>query len=185
MSRPAVFLDRDGTVIHDAGYPRHPWQVRLLPGALAALRALLARGFALVLISNQSGIGRGMITREEMDNVQRRVVEVCAEGSVTFDGWYFCPHAPEEECECRKPSPYMIERACAELSIDATRSFMVGDKLSDVEAGKNAGCRAILLAKTLPDASNTAPDAVFPDLEAAAAWIIAQPPAREGVAHAH
>jgi D-glycero-D-manno-heptose 1,7-bisphosphate phosphatase len=144
--RRAVFFDRDGTVIHDAGYSRDPEQVRLLPGAAEALAELRRKGFALVLVSNQSGIGRGLIRPEEAEQVHCRVALRLEEGGAPFDGAYYCPHAPEDLCRCRKPNPGMLLRAAEELGIDPGRSFMVGDKPSDVEAGRRAGCRTILLA---------------------------------------
>jgi D-glycero-D-manno-heptose 1,7-bisphosphate phosphatase len=149
-NRRAVCLDRDGTVIYDAGYPRDPRRVRLLPGAGAALAELKRQGFLLVLVSNQSGIGRGLLTLDEAEQVHRQVVSVLAEFGVDFDAAYYCPHAPEERCRCRKPSPQMLLRAAEELDFDLARSFMVGDKPSDIAAGKEAGCRTILLAAHAP-----------------------------------
>jgi rfaE bifunctional protein nucleotidyltransferase chain/domain len=144
-SRPAVFLDRDGTLIEDMDYPRDPKEVRLLPGCAAALATLKNRGFALVVVSNQSGIGRGLILPEQAEAVHRRFAELLAENGVEADAVYYCPHAPEEECACRKPSPEVLLRAARELDLCLQKSFMVGDKSSDVEAGQRAGCRAILL----------------------------------------
>jgi histidinol-phosphate phosphatase family protein len=141
----AVFLDRDGTIIYDVGYPRDPRQIRLLPRVGGALARLRRQGFSLVLISNQSGIGRGVLTLEETERVHRQVVSSLAEYGVGLDAAYYCPHAPEEQCRCRKPSPEMLLRAARELGLDLSRSFMVGDKPSDIEAGKRAGCRTILL----------------------------------------
>jgi D-glycero-D-manno-heptose 1,7-bisphosphate phosphatase len=158
---PAVFLDRDGTIIHDVGYAKDPEQVRLLPGAATALGQLRHSGLRLVLVSNQSGIGRGFITAEEAEAVHRRVLALLADIGIALDGTYYCPHAPEEKCRCRKPSPALLLEAAQALSLDLVRSFMVGDKLSDVQAGKRAGCQTILLA-THPVPSDDAdrPDAV-------------------------
>jgi D-glycero-D-manno-heptose 1,7-bisphosphate phosphatase len=140
-----VFLDRDGTVMVDTGYPKHPEDVRLLPGIVGPLRQLRDAGFRLVLISNQSGIGRGLVTAEEARSVHERVVACLAEHGIHLAGAYYCPHAPEAACECRKPSPGMIHQAAMDLHLDLNHSFMVGDKLSDVEAGQQAGCRSFLL----------------------------------------
>jgi D-glycero-D-manno-heptose 1,7-bisphosphate phosphatase len=142
----AVFLDRDGTIMIDTGYPKTPEDVLLLPGIPEVLRRLRQAGFRLVLISNQSGICRGLVTADQARSVHERLVSALAEHGVTLDGAYYCPHVPEAECECRKPSPGLIHRAARELGLDLTRSFMVGDKLSDVEAGQRAGCRSFLLA---------------------------------------
>ncbi len=143
--RRAVFLDRDGTIIYDRGYLRDPEQVQLLPGAGEALSRLRKEGFYLVLVSNQSGIGRGLMTSEDLKQVHRRLVTLLAKHSVRLDGVYYCPHAPWEGCICRKPAPGMLLRAADELGINLTGSFMVGDKSEDIEAGKRAGCRTILI----------------------------------------
>jgi D-glycero-D-manno-heptose 1,7-bisphosphate phosphatase len=141
--RPALFVDRDGTLIVDVGYPRDPALVEPLPGAISALRELGAR-FALVIISNQSGIGRGLITEAEARAVHDRVIEVFAREGVAFAGAYYCPHAPEASCSCRKPAPGLLLDAARELGLDLATSVMIGDKASDVTAGLAAGCRHII-----------------------------------------
>lgn len=145
--RRAVFFDRDGTIIHDLGYPRDPQEVRLLPEAGEALSRLRQEGFNLVLVSNQSGVGRGLLTMHDVEQVHRRVVALLAEHDAHLDGVYYCLHAPWEGCTCRKPRPGMLLQAAEELRIDLACSFMVGDKLEDVQAGKEAGCRTILMNK--------------------------------------
>jgi histidinol-phosphate phosphatase family protein len=139
MTRRALFVDRDGTLIADAGYPRDPALVEPLPGAIEALRELQAH-FALVIISNQSGIGRGLITEAEARTVHDRVIEVFARAGVGFAGSYYCPHAPEASCPCRKPAPGLLIDAARELGLDLATSVMVGDKPSDIAAGRAAGC---------------------------------------------
>ena len=143
--RPAIFLDRDGTVIEDVGYLRDPGQVQMLPGAGPALRLLQDHGFALVVVSNQSGIGRGWITPGEAEQVHERMRACLAAHGVSLDAVYYCPHAPDARCPCRKPSPEMILRAAQELDLDRARSFLVGDKATDIQAGQRAGCYTILL----------------------------------------
>jgi rfaE bifunctional protein nucleotidyltransferase chain/domain len=145
--RAVVFLDRDGTLIEDLGYPRDPEAVRLLPGAAGALRALASAGFLLVIVSNQSGVGRGLITQEEAAAVHARLVSLFAAEGVNFDACLYCPHAPDAGCPCRKPSPGLLLRAAADLNIDLASSVMVGDKEGDAEAGLRAGCRAVLLGE--------------------------------------
>jgi D-glycero-D-manno-heptose 1,7-bisphosphate phosphatase len=140
--RRAVFLDRDGTLIVDVGYPRDPEAVRFLDGALDALRALQAAGFLLVVVSNQSGIGRGLITPAEAQAVHARFSALLAEAGITLDSAKYCPHGPDQGCDCRKPAPGMLLEAADELGIDLTASFMVGDKAADVEAGQRAGAEA-------------------------------------------
>lgn len=144
--RAAVFLDRDGTLIEEVGYLSDPAQVRLLPGVAAALARLHAAGFPLVVISNQAGVGRGLFplgrVYAAMAELRRRLR---AEG-VELDAVYFCPHAPEEGCACRKPNTELIERAADDLLLRATGSVMIGDKAIDVRTGKNAGVRSVLVA---------------------------------------
>jgi D-glycero-D-manno-heptose 1,7-bisphosphate phosphatase len=143
-SRRAVFLDRDGTIIHDRAYPRDPALVELLPGAANGLTILRERGLLLVVVSNQSGLARGLVTPAEAEAVHRRFLECLAESGITLDGVYYCPHGPGEGCPCRKPTPGLLLQAAEELKIDLKRSFMTGDKRSDVEAGIRAGCTSIL-----------------------------------------
>jgi D-glycero-D-manno-heptose 1,7-bisphosphate phosphatase len=152
-ARPALLLDRDGTLIVDVGYPRDPALVEPLPGAIDALRALQSQ-FALVIISNQSGLGRGLITETEAVAVHDRVVEVFARGSVAFAGAYYCPHAPDAGCRCRKPAPGLVLDAAGDLGLDLARSVMLGDKASDIAAGLAAGCRHALRLGPDSDGAN-------------------------------
>lgn len=150
--RPAVFLDRDGTLIEDVGYPRDPEAVRLLAGAPEALAALRRAGFALVVVSNQSGIGRGLVSREEADAVHARFVAELRACGVELDDVRYCPHAPEDGCACRKPAAGLLLDSAHELGLDLGRSFMVGDKPADVEAGRTAGCRTVLFGGSWDEA---------------------------------
>jgi histidinol-phosphate phosphatase family protein len=143
--RPAIFLDRDGTIIEDANYPKYPEQVHFLSDVEIVLSIFQKKGFLLILISNQSGIGRGLITMEEANNVHHRVLSILNNKGVCLDASYYCIHGPEENCSCRKPSPEMILRAAEELNVDLSNSFMIGDREVDMETGKNAGCRTILI----------------------------------------
>ncbi len=146
----ALFLDRDGTLITDVGYPRDPALVDPLPGAIEALREL-QHTWKLVIISNQSGIARGLITEAQAAAVHARVVEVFAEGGVTFAGAYYCPHGPDAGgCRCRKPAPGLLLDAAADLGIDLAASAMIGDKPSDLEAGRAAGCTTVLAFEPWP-----------------------------------
>jgi len=137
--RRALFLDRDGTLIVDVGYPKDPAQVELISGAAGVLRELQGE-WALVVVSNQSGIGRGMITDAQAAAVHERFVATFAAAGVRFAGFYYCPHAPEAACACRKPAPGLLVDAARELELDLARSIMIGDKPSDLEAGRAAGC---------------------------------------------
>jgi D-glycero-D-manno-heptose 1,7-bisphosphate phosphatase len=138
--RRAVFLDRDGTLMIDRGYLADPSGVELVPGAAHALGVLRARGALLVLVSNQSGVARGLIRPDEHERVHARFCELLAGEGVTLDGAYYCQHGPDDGCACRKPRPGMLEAAARERGIDLGASFMVGDKPSDVVAGRAAGC---------------------------------------------
>ena len=159
--RPALFLDRDGTIIVDVGYPRDPARVELLPGAARALRALQAHA-ALVIVSNQSGLARGKFTRAEGDAVHARVALALAAEGVALAGSYYCWHGPDDGCRCRKPQPGLLRDAARELGLDLARSFIIGDKPSDVDAGRNAGCAAGLLfaADDAPAEARAAADVV-------------------------
>lgn len=142
--RKAVFLDRDGTIIEDVGYPSDPAAVHLLPGAAAGIRRLRDSGFAIVIISNQSGVGRGLFTMADLERVHERTVELLAQEGAELDGAFYCPHAPDEGCDCRKPATGLIDRARSTLDLDLDGCAFVGDKHSDVEAGAAAGCGTIL-----------------------------------------
>lgn len=172
--RQAVFLDRDGTLIYDRNYLADPDGVALLPGIVPALRALRNCAFALVLVSNQSGVGRGFYSAETLALVDARLQQLLLEHEITLDGTYYCLHAPWEGCACRKPNPGMLQQAVRDLDLDMAQSWMIGDKLDDVLAGKRAGCRAILLSKQpvatiIPD---QAPDYLAPDFVAASKWVV-------------
>jgi D-glycero-D-manno-heptose 1,7-bisphosphate phosphatase len=144
-TRRAVFLDRDGTLIEDLDYPREAERVRLLDGVGAGLRALRDAGFMLVVISNQSGIGRGIIDPDEAKAVHERFVAELRAEHIELDGVWYCPHAPWVQCDCRKPQPAMLLRAAEQLDVALAESFRVGDKLSDAQAGHRAGCRTVVL----------------------------------------
>jgi D-glycero-D-manno-heptose 1,7-bisphosphate phosphatase len=140
-----LFLDRDGTVIEECGYLKDPTLVRFLPGAADALGALASEGWKIVIVSNQSGVGRGLITPDQMDAVQRRFLELMQSSGIPIADSYVCTHTPADHCQCRKPSPYFIERAAIDHSLDLSASWMIGDREADILAGKNAGCSTIWL----------------------------------------
>ena len=144
-TKRAVFLDRDGTVIVDKHYLCEPEGVELLPGAAEGLRHMRSLGLALVLVSNQSGVGRGYFGLDAVERVHKRLVEMLEAQGVRLDGIYFCPHGPEESCSCRKPAPGLIERAARELGLCASASFVVGDKPCDVDLGLRVGATTLLV----------------------------------------
>jgi D-glycero-D-manno-heptose 1,7-bisphosphate phosphatase len=187
----AVFLDRDGVLIEDHGPLVDAEDISVAAGAAQALRRLAAAGFKIVVVSNQTVVARGLLDPEEMLALQGQVEQrLCAAGAAPLDGFYFCPHHPNAtvpayrcRCDCRKPAPGLLLEAAAALGIDLTRSVMIGDRPSDVLAGKRAGCRTIQVTCgrhldapievtggfTPPD-----PDHLCADLDQAATHILAE-----------
>jgi D,D-heptose 1,7-bisphosphate phosphatase len=168
---PAVFLDRDGTVMHDADYCSDPRKVQIFPGIPEALRLLKTKGFKLIIITNQSGIGRGLITTDQYRSVERKVL--CELGPDLIEATYFCPDVPDQHSNCRKPAPGMILQAAREHQIDLSRSFFVGDKEIDAECGHNAGVRSIRVRTGFDrDTTGSVADWVAPDLIGAVKIIV-------------
>lgn len=143
--RRAVILDRDGTIIEERTYLRDPEQVRLLAGAADGLRRLRALGLPLVVLTNQSGIGRGYFSRANADEVNARMSDLLREQGVLIDGIYICPHTPEDGCGCRKPAIANLLKAAEELRFDAEAAFVIGDKPCDVEVGACVGAVTFLV----------------------------------------
>ena len=144
MSDPlsaAVFIDRDGTIMEDCDYCSDPKDVRIFPGVLEALQRLKSRGFKLIVITNQSGIGRGLLKLDQYRAVEAEVLRQLGDGLI--DATYFCPDAPGQHSNCRKPAPGMIVKAARDYQIDLSHSFLIGDKEIDVQCAHNAGVRAI------------------------------------------
>ena len=147
-----VLLDRDGTLVHDVPYNGDPGRVRPMDGARSALDRLRARGVRLAVVSNQSGVARGLIGAADVEAVNRRVERLLG----PFDGWYVCPHDETDGCECRKPAPGLLKRACADLGVDPSRAVMVGDIGADVAAADAAGVSAVLVPTTATRAEEVA-----------------------------
>lgn len=152
LTRAAVFLDKDGTLIDDVPYNVDPARVTLARGAGEALRALKTHGFLLIVVSNQAGVAMGRFSLQALAAVERRIQELLAPSGVRIDDFYYCPHLPQAanvryavQCLCRKPQPGLLRRAARDWQIDLTRSWLVGDILNDVEAGNRAGCRTVLV----------------------------------------
>ena len=139
----AIFLDRDGTIMRDVDYCGNPNEVEILSGVPEALRTLKDSGFKLIVITNQSGIGRGYLREEQYRAVEAEVSRQIGDGII--DATYFCPHLPNAGCTCRKPAPEMIFNAARDHDLDLARSFFIGDKQSDMECGRNAGLKTILV----------------------------------------
>ena len=150
--KPAVFLDRDGVVIEDSHYLGDPSRVKLLPGAAETIAALNRAGWRVVVVTNQSGVARGLFSFNSVGAVHDHIATLLLQFRAKIDAFYFCPHHPEAdvlefraECECRKPKPGLLRRAAEELGLDLAGSWMIGDRLSDLEAGSAAGCRTALV----------------------------------------
>jgi D-glycero-D-manno-heptose 1,7-bisphosphate phosphatase len=179
MGDRAVFLDRDGVLMQDANYVGHVDQVALIDNAPQALRRLQGAGFLLCVVTNQSGVGRGYFTREAVEEIHALLNGHFAEAGVKIDAYYVCPHHPEDNCDCRKPKPKFLRDAAAQFGLDLRRSFMVGDRPSDVQCGQNAGTRTVLVLtgvgrETLAG-GQAKPDHVAADITAAVDWILQQP----------
>lgn len=156
MKSPAVFLDRDGTLIEDTGYIDDPDKVQILPGVADALRKLSEAGYQLILVSNQSGVARGLFDEDTLSAIHDRLVTLLDRKRIKLAGAYYCPYLDGDEAiveqyrrdsELRKPMPGMLLQAAGELDIDLTKSWMIGDASRDVQAGQRAGCRTILIQK--------------------------------------
>lgn len=156
MLYPALFLDRDGTINHDPGYIKDPDSVILLDGVAESLRKLKEHfGFKIIVVSNQAGVSKGIMTIEDVEAVNKKIIELLRKEGVIIDAIYYCPYHPDfdppEKSKCRKPSPFMILQAAEEHNIDLSKSFMIGDRASDVEAGINANVKTILIRTTMND----------------------------------
>ena len=144
--RRAVFLDRDGVINENRPEYVKSWdEFRFLPGALASLARLARSPFAIVVLSNQSAINRGLVTRSEVDAINGRMVRQVEASGGRVDGVYVCPHRPDEGCSCRKPEPGLLHQAATELAIDLNSSYVVGDALDDMQAGLRARCTPLLV----------------------------------------
>ncbi len=163
--RRAIFLDRDGVLIEDTGYPDDPDRIALLPGVAEGLRLLQSEGWRLVVVTNQSGIARGKFSLETLEAIHDRLIAQLADEGIRLDALYYCPHHPEGSeprfrtaCDHRKPAPGMLHSAAETLGFDLPECWMVGDKESDVRAGQAAGCRTVRIGPGATDADFQAND---------------------------
>jgi D-glycero-D-manno-heptose 1,7-bisphosphate phosphatase len=184
MMEQAIFLDKDGTLLEDVPYNVEPRLMRLAPRAGEALR-LLAPFYRLIVISNQSGVAHGYFAESALAGVANRLEHLLASEGVSLGGFYYCPHHPQGQiaayrcqCECRKPRPGMLIEAARERGIDLERSWMVGDILDDIEAGRRAGCRTVLIDNggetEWQFSEDRQPHFTATDLYVAAEWILEQ-----------
>jgi D-glycero-D-manno-heptose 1,7-bisphosphate phosphatase len=170
-----VMLDRDGTLIEERHYLSRPDQVVLLPGVVEGLRALRQMGLGLVVLTNQSGIGRGLFDLDALRSIHERMATLLGAQGLALDGIYYCPHRPDEGCPCRKPATGMAMQAATELGFDPGEGFMVGDKAVDVDLGRNLGAKTVLVltgyGRQENEAGRAKPDHVVEDLSALPAVI--------------
>jgi histidinol-phosphate phosphatase family protein len=176
-ARRAVFLDRDGTLVRETGYLSDPDALELLPGVPRALRNLVEADVPLVVVSNQSGVGRGLFREADVHAVMARLRERLRVHGVELAGIYFCPHRPDQGCPCRKPRAGLLQRAADDLNLSLAGSVMIGDKRIDAAAGRAAGGRGVLVRtgygreeEARADLAGAPPDRVCDDLGAAVAW---------------
>jgi D-glycero-D-manno-heptose 1,7-bisphosphate phosphatase len=185
MAQRAVFVDRDDTILDDPGYIDDPSRVRLLPGVGPALRQIGEAGYLIVLVTNQSGIARGMLDEPTLGRIHQELVRQLAAQGARLDAIYYCPFHPEgtvpqytRESDLRKPAPGMLLQAAQDMDIDLAGSWMIGDSLRDVEAGQRAGCRTILLSaggKVEAEPGEVLADYQADDLAAAARIVLTHP----------
>ncbi len=174
-ARRFVLLDRDGTLNIERHYISDPDLVELYPGAGAALRELRAKGFGLAVVTNQSGIARGLIRPDQLERVHARLAELLEAEGVTLDGIYVCPHGPDSDCDCRKPRPGLVAQAVRDFGFAPADSFVIGDKGIDIDLGRGVGAATVLVrsgyGRETEAKKLASPDHVADDLAGAAAWI--------------
>jgi D-glycero-D-manno-heptose 1,7-bisphosphate phosphatase len=183
--KPAVFLDRDGTLIEDVGYLDRLDQMTVFPWTVDVIRALNRAGLAVVVVTNQSGIARGLFTEAFVEETHRHLSARLAAGGARIDAYYYCPHHPDgvveayrQRCDCRKPASGLVDRAVRDLDLDPARSFVVGDKWLDIGLARAVGARGILVrtgtgaAEEARPQSGISADAIVDNLAAAAGWIL-------------
>ncbi len=174
-TKKAVFLDRDGTINKDVSYCRRIEDFKILPGVPEAIKLLNDHNFKVIVVTNQSGIARGYFTKETLSGINQHMKEELIKHGAIIDDIYYCPHHPDDYCDCRKPKPKLILQAAAEHKISTKSSYMIGDDPKDIKAGKNAGCKTIWLngsTTTFLATESQKPDNISQNLLEAAKWIL-------------
>ena len=169
--RKAVLIDRDGVLVEDVGYHHKIEDFKLIPNVIEGLKLL--KDYLLIIVTNQSGIGRGYYTLKDFENFNNHLLKELKKHGIKIEKTYVCPHKPEDSCKCRKPSPKLIKDAAKEFEIDLSKSYMIGEMKRDIEMGHNAGCKSILVltGKGMKEKENSKADYVAKDLVDAAKWI--------------
>ena len=180
MPSKAAFLDRDGTIIEEKDFIKTADQIEFVPGSIEAIKLLRNLGYKIVVVSNQSGIGRGILTEKMVTDVNASFLRRLEDEGAAADALYFCPHHPDDDCDCRKPKTGMIKRAVRELELDLKDAVVIGDKLADIQLGKNIGATTVLMLtgygrKVLDELTDSNPDEkpdfVAENLLGAASWL--------------
>lgn len=178
----AVFLDRDGVINENRADHVKTWdEFVLLPGALQGMRLLSEAGWPIYVVTNQAAVNRGLVTHQTIEQINQRMVTIAGQHGACIRGVRYCPHRPDERCRCRKPSPGMLSSLASEHGVDLSRSYMVGDALTDIAAGQAVGCKTALVQTgrgrehiDLPEIQRWRPDHFARDLHAAVQWILAE-----------
>lgn len=178
MGYKTVFIDRDGTINVNVEYLDTPDNFQMYPGVAEGIKKLQDAGFKILVVTNQSGIARGFFTEETLNKIHERMKNELSEKNASIDGLYYCPHHPDDNCDCRKPKTAMFEKAIKDHDVDVSQSFIIGDRMMDVEAGKKIGCKTILVPerKKMVEIerknSSVKPDYICDDFSSAVSWIL-------------
>jgi len=178
MGNRAVFIDRDGTINVNYGYISDPDDFKMYPGVAKGIKLLNEKGFKIIVITNQSGIARGYFSKGVLENIHEKMKKELSNKGANVDAIYYCPHHPDEHCNCRKPNPGLLEKAVKEFDIDTEKSFIIGDRMLDVEVGYKIGCKTVLVpedkekVKKEMEESNVEPDVICDDFYSGVEWML-------------
>ncbi|MEO0230986.1 MAG: HAD family hydrolase [candidate division WOR-3 bacterium] len=164
----AIFLDRDGTIIKNVPYLNDPEKIEFLPYVIESLKILISNGFTLFIVTNQSGISRGLIKLKELEKIHKRIKNILKKKGIKIKDIVYCPHLPEENCNCRKPKTGLIEVLLKKYKIDLKKSYLIGDKDEDILLAKNIGIKSV----SVSDKINVKPDFIAKNFKEAVLWII-------------
>lgn len=178
MGNKAVFVDRDGTINVNVEYLNNPDDFQMYPGVAEGIKILRVNDFKIIVVTNQSGIARGYFTEEILDKIHQKMRKELIKKGADIDGIYYCPHHPDDNCECRKPNTGLLKKAVKDFDIDTGRSYMIGDRMLDVEAGYKMGLKTVLVpekwekVKEEMNMSTVKPDCICDSFYEGAKWII-------------